>query len=263
LDAPLDADQLARLAMEHELKPCAVTVKALDSVWGAAYQADSPLYPASMIKTPLAAAALALAADRRINVADRVEISRSNMTYNDAPSPLVPGYWARVDELCELAISRSDNVATNVLFDVVGRERATSLVAERFGLTQTAFYRKLSGSEPLIDDPGWDGVHHNTHPAADAAKLFEAIAVDRVPHGDVLRGALARQYWNDKLSKGLREGDRFAHKTGDTSDVTHDGGILTTAQGRTYIVVVYTGLSSTDEHNARFAPFMRALRESL
>ncbi len=263
MDAPLHTEKLAGLAHEHGLEPGAVVVTAPGAGWTASYRAESTLYPASMIKTPLAAATMALAADGRINIADRVEISRANMTYNDAPSPLIPGYWARIDELCELAISRSDNVATNVLFDVVGRERATRVVAERFGLTQTAFYRKLSGSEPLIHDPDWDGVHHNTHPAHDAAKLFEAIALDRVPHSDLLRGALAHQYWNDKLSKGLREGDRFAHKTGDTSDVTHDGGILSTAEGRTYVVVVYTGLSSTDEHNARFAPFMRALRNVL
>jgi beta-lactamase class A len=249
------------LAQEHALEPSALVVHSLDDAWAASYRPEEGLYPASMIKTPLAAAVLADAADGRIAITDRVEISRANMTYNDAPSPLVPGYWARVDELCELAISRSDNVATNALFDVVGRERATRIVAARFGLTQTAFYRKLSGSEPLISDPGWDGVHRNTHPAGDAAKMFELIALDRAPHSDLLRGALARQYWNDKLSKGLRTGDQFAHKTGDTNDVTHDGGILTTSEGRNYVVVVYTGLSSTDEHNARFGPFMRALRD--
>ena len=263
LNATLNAELLARLADDHRLEPNALVIKSLDDGGSVTHRADAALYPASMLKTPLAAAVLAEAADGRINLTDRVEITRANMTYNDAPSPLVPGYWARIDELCELAISRSDNVATNQLFDIAGRERATRIVAQRFGLTGTAFYRKLSGSEPLISDPGWDGVHRNTHPANDAARMFELIALDRVPHSDVLRGALARQYWNDKLSKGVRAGDHFAHKTGDTNDVTHDGGILTTAGGRNYIVVVYTGLSSTDEHNARFGPFMRALRDHL
>ncbi len=263
LNAPLTTEQLGRLAQEHALEPAAVVLQSLDDAWSVSYRPDAALYPASMIKTPLAAAVLAEAADGRIAITDRVEISRANMTYNDAPSPLVPGYWARVDELCELAISRSDNVATNVLFDIGGRERATRIVAERFGLAGTAFYRKLSGSEPLINDPQWDGVHRNAHPAGDAAKLFALIALDRIAHSDLLRGALARQYWNDKLSKGLRAGDHLAHKTGDTNDVTHDGGILTTADGRNYVIVVYTGLSSTDEHNARFGPFMRALRDEL
>ncbi len=263
MDAPLTPTQLARFTEEQGLEPASIVVQSLDDGWSASYRATEHLYPASMIKTPLAAAALAEVAAGRMSIADRIEISRANMTYNDAPSPLVPGYWARLDELCELAISRSDNVATNVLFDVVGRERATRIVGQQFGLRDTAFYRKLSGSEPLIEDPGWDGVHRNTHPANDAARMFELIALDRVPHSDLLRAALTRQFWNDKLSKGIRADDTFAHKTGDTNDVTHDGGILVTAQGRSYVVVVYTGLSSTDENNARFGPFMRALRPML
>jgi beta-lactamase class A len=263
MDAPLNASRLARLAGEHALDPSSIVVSSLDDGWTVSHLPTENLYPASMIKTPLAAVVLSEGADGKHGPSDRVEITRANMTYNDAPSSLVPGHWARIDELCNLAISRSDNVATNVLFDVVGRERATTICHDRFGLTQTAFYRKLSGSSPLISDPGWDGVHRNTHTASDAAKLFTDIALDRIPNSDMLRGALTHQYWNDKLSKGLRTGDQFAHKTGDTDDVTHDGGILTTNEGRTYIVVVYTGLPSTDENNARFGPFMQSLRAML
>jgi beta-lactamase class A len=229
----------------------------------AALDADRSLYPASMIKTPLVAAAMDDVDRERLTLRDRVEVTQANMTHNDAPSPLVPGYWATLEELCDLAISRSDNVATNMLFDVVGRERAGAIVRDRYGLSNTAFHRKLSGSDPLISDPGWDGVHRNSHPASDAARLFESIAMDRVPHADLIRASLARQVWNDKLSRGLRPGDRFVHKTGDTDDVTHDGGILLTEAGRSYVVVVYTGMSSTDVNNARFGTFMKRLREML
>jgi beta-lactamase class A len=216
-----------------------------------------------MIKTPLVAAAFCDVADGRLRLAQPVPVTPENMTFNDAPSPLEPGYTSTLAQVADLAISRSDNVATNLLFDLVGRNRATEIARDRLGLASTAFFRKLSGSDPLIDDPGWDGVHRNAHTAHDAALLFERIAIDDVPNADAIRGALARQYWNDKLSKGLRDGDRFAHKTGDTDDVTHDGGILTTAEGRTYVIVVYTGWASTDAHNARFGTFMRALRTYL
>jgi beta-lactamase class A len=84
-----------------------------------------------------------------------------------------------------------------------------------------------------------------------------------LPHAPVLLGLLANQRWNTKLSRGLDSGDRFAHKTGDTSEVSHDGGILTTASDRRYVIVVYTGLPSSDEVDARFAEFMRALRPRL
>ncbi len=266
MDAALVDSTLADLGRRAGLVPASIIVRPLDR--GApdhdvSAHAELDLYPASMIKTPLVAAALAEVDAGRLRLDEPIEVAAANMTYNDAPSPLHTGASARLDEICDLAISRSDNVATNMLFDIVGRQRATDIAQQQFGLKRTSFHRKLSGSDPLIDDPGWDGIHRNTHPASDAARLFELIALDQIPHSDLVRGALVRQYWNDKLTKGLMPGDRFAHKTGDTDEVTHDGGILTTAQGNAYVVVVYTHLSSNDTNNARFAPFMKALRALL
>ena len=221
------------------------------------------LYPASMIKTPLAAATYALVAKGDLSLESLYEVSGANMTANDEASPLVPGYFSSLGQLIDLAISRSDNVATNMLFDIAGRERATTIVQSEFGLQQTAFHRKLSGSLPLIEDPHWDGVHRNAHPASDAARLFESIARDRIPFARELLATLARQQWNDKLPSGLHAADRFAHKTGDTDEVTHDGGILQIERGDEYVLVVYTGMESNETNNKKFAPFMRALRAFL
>lgn len=248
------------------LAPAAFVVSRLDRPAAAAsltLNPSAPFYPASMIKTPLALAAYALVQDGELDLDRPHEVTEANMTLNDKPSPLVPGYRSPLSELIELMITRSDNVATNMLYDVIGRERATHIVQERFGLTDTAFRRKLSGSLPLIQDPGWDGTHRNTHPAGDAAKLFTAIARREVPFADALAQTLGRQEWNNKLSAGLPPGDRFAHKTGDTDEVTHDGGILDTEQGASYVIVVYTGMESTDANNAKFGPFMSALRRHL
>jgi len=221
------------------------------------------LYPASMIKTPLALAALAMVQDGDFSLEQRFEVTQANMTANDKPSPMVPGYHAPLSQIVELMLTLSDNVATNMLFDILGREKATTLVQQRFGLTQTAFYRKLSGSEPLIVDRSWDKQHRNSHTAGDAARLFELIARDQVPFARYFRQILDRQEWNNKLPAGLYPGDHFAHKTGDTDEVTHDGGILDTQEGASYVVVVYTGMESNDANNAKFGPFMTELRKSL
>jgi beta-lactamase class A len=260
----LDAETLAAAAAGAGLTAASLVVLPLGPGDGTvSLNPARALYPASMIKVPLVAVVLADIAAGRLAGDDPVEIDESNMTANDAASPLVPGYRARVDEVMHLAISRSDNVATNVLFDLAGRERATGIAREQFGLGQTLFARKLSGSDPLIHDPGWDGVSRNEHPASDAAQLFAAIARDQIPLAGRLREMLAAQSWNEKLSLGLLPGDRFLHKTGDTSEVTHDGGILLGARGERCVVVAYTGLASTEEHNARFAPFMREIRARL
>uniref|UniRef100_E6PJ18 Beta-lactamase class A catalytic domain-containing protein n=1 Tax=mine drainage metagenome TaxID=410659 RepID=E6PJ18_9ZZZZ len=222
--------------------------------------ADRPVYPASTIKTPLAAAAFLLAERGKLALDERRPVRAENRTLNDAPSPIEPGYPASIAELCRYAIDRSDNVATNELFDRLGREEATAIVREELGLEATGFFRKLSGSDPLIADPQWDGKHRNAHPVRDAARLFRQIAERAFPGAETIEGWLAEQRWNDKLSLGLAPGDRFAHKTGDTSEVTHDGGILTTGDRRRAAIVVYTEMPSTPENNARFGTFMRLLR---
>ncbi|MBV9102205.1 MAG: serine hydrolase, partial [Candidatus Eremiobacteraeota bacterium] len=117
------------------------------------------------------------------------------------------------------------------------------------------------GALPLIDDPEATG--RNSHPAADAAALFAAIAQRAIPGAALLLEMLGRQRWNEKLARGLQPGDRFCHKTGDTDEVTHDGGILETAQGRRYVLVVYTALPSSPQGDARFVQFMDALRPLL
>lgn len=260
----LTPEFVARLAEENGLAALSLVLSRLDAPTPRiALDQERALYPASMLKTPLALAAYTLVEEGELRLGDTHEVTQANMTANDKPSPLVPGYASPLTELIDLMLTRSDNVATNMLYDIVGRARATQIVQDRYGLRGTAFFRKLSGSMPLIHDPEWDRVHMNTHPAADAARLFELIARSEVPFALALRETLARQEWNNKLSGGLAPGDRFAHKTGDTDEVTHDGGILDTAEGRSYVIVVYTGLESSDAHNARFAPFMSALRSGL
>ncbi len=223
-------------------------------------EAGAPPYPASMIKTPLAVATAVAIEAGRLGWDEPLAIDAANMTLNDAPSPLHAGARATVRQLVGLMLERSDNVATNVLIDRVGRHQATSDLAA-LGFPQTAIRRKLSGSLPLIDDPAADG--RNTHPPVDACALFAAVADGRIPGAAAIEASLARQYWNTKLSAGLAPGDRFAHKTGDTDEVSHDGGILDLASGERYALAVYTRLGSSPASDRRIAAFMRYLRPLL
>jgi beta-lactamase class A len=260
----LNAGGIARLAAEAGLTSPSIVLRAVPRAKAAPFEIcvnpAAALSPASMIKVPLAAAVTRLWLEGVNRPEDRVTIHAANVTLNDAASPLVPGYSARIDELAWLMVTRSDNVATNVLIDVVGRGRATAF-ARAWGLAGTAIRRKLSGSLPFIADPDASG--RNAHPAADAALLLTRIAEDTIPGSGWLRDALAAQEWNTKLTQGLEPGDRFAHKTGDTDEVSHDGGILELSSGGRFALVVYTALPSSPENDARFGRFMRRLRPHL
>jgi beta-lactamase class A len=256
--------ELARLAEGAGLAAprtaVSIVIRALDREGWSSLDAGVDIYPASMIKTPLAVAATLAIADGRLRWDEPLTVSTANMTPNDAPSPLVPGAHTTVRELVELMLARSDNVATNMLIDRLGRARATADLAA-LGCAGTAIRRKLSGALPLIDDPAASG--RNVHPALEACELFRRIAHDDVPDAAFLRDVLGAQYWNTKLSCGLEPGDRFAHKTGDTDEVSHDGGILTLNSGQRYALAVYTTHPSNDATDRRFAAFMRALRPRL
>ena len=218
------------------------------------------VYPASMIKVPLAVATAVAIRDGRLGWDTAVTVDAQNLTFNDAPSPSAIGYRSTVRELTALMLQRSDNVATNQLYDLLGRDRATTDV-QALGYRQTFFRRKLSGQLPLINDP--DATGRNAFPAAEAAQLFSDIAGQRLPGAAALLNILSTSWWDVKLSRGLEPGDRFAHKTGDTDEVAHDGGILTLPGGARWVIVVYTELAGGDEADARFGGFMSALRPSL
>ncbi len=258
MSSPLDPGRLAAAARAAGLGEAAVCLQRLTEgspLVCAGPQADWAA--ASMIKVPLAVAAAVAVGRGTLEWGHAYVVEEANMTPNDAPSPLVPGAAATLDDLVSLAVSRSDNVATNMLIDVLGRERATADLAA-LGYPGTMFRRKLSGAEPLIADPGATG--RNAHPPAEAARLFAALAAGAVAGAARVRAALRAQYWNGKLSLGLEPGDVFEHKTGDTETVSHDGGILTLASGESWTLVVYTHETSGDADDPRFAEFMRTLR---
>ncbi len=258
----LTTDFVQTAAMQAGLVNPSIVVRQLDVPVAHTIELDAlrPTYPASMIKLPIACAIYTLVERRLLDAESRVEITADNMTLTDMASPFVPGYVASIAELVELMITRSDNVATNCLIDVGDRRRMNDIVAE-LGLGSTLINRKLSGADPRIADP--QSLGENSHPAADFAKLAEEIHYQRVPYARLMQEILSRQEWNDRLSRGLESGDRFAHKTGDTSTVCHDGGILRLASGECWIVVAYTECPEDAGNVDRFRTFASAIRPFL
>jgi beta-lactamase class A len=259
IDGCFIADAVAR----EGLGAASVIIEPLPGTRGPAVRLDPdrPLYPASMIKVPIAAALAVLYAGGTRRPDDPLEIAAEHMTANDAPSPFVAGFRTTLAAAAHAMVAASDNVATNALIDALGRDHLTRIARDDLGLEGTAVRRKLSGSLPLIDDPAANG--RNAHPAGDAAALFALIDRERTGRFAAVYAALEAQVWNDKLGAALRPGDRFAHKTGDTDEASHDGGILALADGRRFVVVVYTALEAGPAADARIAAFGRSLRHAL
>jgi beta-lactamase class A len=259
---------LEEAAFEHPgiVRASSTYVCDLQSMRYGEIHSDANIYPASVIKVPIMAEAFHQYESGELRPDDRVVVTQSNQTATSGPAPFVPGYVATVSELVDLMITHSDNVATNQLIDVLRRERVTQYMHD-LGLTTFLLGRKLSGSEPLIDDP--EKIGRNRLPVAEVARLLMLIACDGIPGAGAQREILKRCAHNDKLVPGLLPNDVFMHKTGETSDVSHDAGILVTAGGKRYVVVLYSDVEPTaDDADAVHAnPFMvrwmRAVRPQL
>ena len=231
------------------------------------WRAAENIYPASVIKVPIMAEAFRQIDAGELQEDAPVTVTASNQTTTwGGDTPFQPGTVATVGALVDRMITHSDNVATNQLMDVLRRERVTATM-RRLGLPTFLLGRKLSGSEPLIEDP--EIVGRNRLPAEEIGTLLTLIALDRVPRAAQQREILGRCMHDEKLVPGLRPGDAFMHKTGETSEQSHDAGILVTAEGKRYVIVLYTqpepkgDASDADHVNPQMTAWMRALRERL
>lgn len=238
----------------------------LDRMCSGSYRAAADIYPASVIKIAVMAEAFHQIAEGALARDQTVIVSGANLTATAEPTPLATGYRATVHEMIELMITRSDNIATNQMLDVLRRENVTAYIRD-LGLPTFLMGRKLSGSEPLITDT--ETVGRNRLPPDEAGRLLALIALDMVPGAAEQRAILERCVHNSKLVPGLLPGDRFMHKTGETDEQSHDAGILVTAQGRRYVIVLYTtpeplpDRSDASHIDSMLTSWMRHLRGSL
>ena len=143
-----------------------------------------------------------------------------------------------VRDLLELMITRSSNLATNILIERVGAARA-----QTSGRALGAWsIQVLRGVE---DGLAYRAGLNNTTTARDLGVLLLAIAQGRAASRaacDSMLAILARQEFNEGIPAGVPPGTRVAHKTGWVGEVVyHDAAIVYPAHGAAYVLTVLTG----------------------
>jgi beta-lactamase class A len=133
--------------------------------------------------------------------------------------------WRRLGEtaplgwLAERMITRSSNLAAN-------------LVLERVGLEQVATVWRLVGARVsrvgrgIGDVAAADGGITNEVSAADLAALFRAITTGRLGPTEAMLATLLAQERSEDLAAGLPPGTRVAHKNGWIKGVRHAAGVV-------------------------------------
>ncbi len=151
----------------------------------------------------------------------------------------VYGHLGRTLTIRELAywmITKSSNLATNLLVDVVGIQTIQMALDE----LEIDGVRILRGVE---DSAAFEAGLNNEVTANGLLKLLRLLADEKAysKHAsDEMRNILLEQQYRSGIPAGLPKAVRVAHKTGNISTVHHDAGIVFVEDRKPYVLVILT-----------------------
>jgi beta-lactamase class A len=141
-----------------------------------------------------------------------------------------------IRRLAELMITRSSNLATNLVIDRLGARRVQA-TARALGADSIEVRRGVE------DSKAYAAGLNNTATANDLARLLVALArgeaASEASSAEIVRILLAQEF-NDRIPAGLPAGVPVAHKTGEITGVAHDAAIVYPPGGRPYVLVILT-----------------------
>jgi beta-lactamase class A len=146
------------------------------------------------------------------------------------------GQAVPLSRLARLMITRSSNLATNLIIERVGPARVNA-TAHQLGADSIQVLRGVE------DGKAFERGLNNTTTAADLAILLDAIASGRAASAvstDTIRSMLLAQEFSDGIPAGLPPGTPVAHKTGEITAIAHDAAIVYPPDRGPYILVVLT-----------------------
>lgn len=157
---------------------------------------------------------------------------------DDSDSSLYARAGQRVTlrELNEHMITRSSNLATNAVIELLGADRVDA-TAHALGATTMQVRRGVE------DGKAFSAGLNNTTSARDLGVLMAALARDQAASKascQAMRAILLRQEFNDEIPAGLPRGTPVAHKTGWITATTHDAAIVYPPGRPPYVLVVLT-----------------------
>jgi beta-lactamase class A len=211
----------------------AVWLGGLDGETWWEQDADEPVYPASLVKVPLATAAQGLDLTRRVPVhADFASAAGGRFTLereddqDDATWDALGGTETLL-ELRRRAIVDSSNIATNLLLEQVGVGAVQDVLRAAGVSERTTFTRGIG------DLAARDAGLANEVTARDLGRV---LAHTPAPVEEVMLG----QRYRDGIPAGLPPGTHVANKTGWVDGITHDMAIVRPAGAPPFTLVVLT-----------------------
>lgn len=260
----------ARLAQLASASQGRIGVAAVDlsSGRGVSVMGDQPFPLASTGKIAVVAAFLEGVDQGRYKLTDRypLMIPVPSRRFSSAVAPVRPGALLSAEQLIELAITRSDNHATDALLAAIGGPQAVTRWLRRNGIGGIRLDRDIATmvrDDGEVDPARKIDLRDSTTPQAMAvllAGLYQGQWLSPSSR-EVLLGAMSRCRTGLHRMRASLPGDAMVgHKTGTLSNTSSDVGIIRSNDGRTMAVAIYvTGQGSRPGRDQRIATIARAI----
>lgn len=262
-NADPQADKLARRFADIEKKVGGrLGVAVHDTATGlkTTHRGDGRFPLCSTFKWLAGAAILALVDQGKESLDRKVPIRAEEIvTYSPATEEHV-GQSMTLAEICEAAITLSDNTAGNLMLDALGGPDGVTSYARSLGDTVT----RLDRNELALNEATPGDARDTTTPSAMAADLEAVLvgdALSRASRAKLTAWLIGNETGDARLRAGLPETWRVGDKTGTCNAHTaNDVGIAWPPSGKPVLIAVYLAESnaSRDEQNAAIANVARA-----
>lgn len=211
-----------------------IEMRLLDGTASYSYNSNKKMCSASMIKLLILAEFMDQVSNGKVKLSDIHVINETDKKTGGAGHinafPL--GTEVSLDDIAKYMIMYSDNAASNVLIDKLGKEQINTQ-ASKLNLKNTVLGRKLIVEAPTIDKD-------NFTCAEDCTTILDAIYKNKIADAELSKKVQNEYLLNqtDKACLGkifAENGIDFGHKTGNltknpqvptTTDARHDAGIV-------------------------------------
>ena len=210
---------------------------------------DEIFYAASVIKVPILIAAFSAFERKELSLDGTIKLKREDLVGGSGVlQHMTPGTYLTVYDLLTLMIIQSDNTATNMVIDLVGKEKIQETMKE-LGFEKSKFFNKV-----MVVPADLEGVNQIT--AVEMSSMLKQMVMGKVVslHAcEQMIAILKKQQLQNCLPARLVEQDsdiigvtdawQLAHKTGSIIGVCHDIGIFYVGNRSMIVSVLSKGLA--------------------
>ncbi len=263
---------ILKIKQQHQLEDLGISFFDAETTIQWSYNADDYFHAASTMKLAVLLGVFRQVDRGELNVDAPVHIrNRFTSIVNQEPfmldlgrdaDPDVYGHLGKTLTVRELAywmITKSSNLATNLLVDVIGINTIQLALDE----LEIDGVKVLRGVE---DQRAFAAGFNNEVTANGLLKLLRLIADGKAYSQkacDAMLEIMLEQQFRSGIPAGLPKAARVAHKTGNISTVHHDAGIVYLDERKPYVLVILTKFPAEQGRGTAVADLSRDIFNTL